>query len=76
MTSVSLQHLFLIPLGVQLTVLMLLGWSYRKRGYHSPQTLKTNIFRCTSCKHVYIDTRKVPLSKCPKCNTLNPVIRR
>ncbi len=72
----SLQHLFLIPLGVQLTLLLLLGWCYRRRGYRCPKTVKTNIFRCTSCKHVYIDTRKVPLSKCPKCNTLNPVIRR
>ena len=76
MSPGSLQPLFLLPLTVQLTVLLLLGWFYRKRGYRRPRTLKTNIFRCTSCKHVYIDTRKVPLSKCPKCNTLNPVIRR
>jgi predicted Zn-ribbon and HTH transcriptional regulator len=72
----TIQHLFLLPLTVQLTVLMFLGWFYRKRGYRQETKPKTNIFRCTSCKHVYIDTRRVPLSKCPKCNTLNPVIRR
>lgn len=76
MTPGSIQPLFLGPLALQLTVLLLLAWAYRKRGYRHPRTLKTNIFRCVSCKHVYIDTRKVPLSKCPKCNTLNQVIKR
>jgi len=76
MNSSSIQPLFLIPLALQFSVLLLLGWVYRRRGYRHRKTKKANIFRCVSCKHVYIDTHRIPLSKCPCCNTLNQVIRR
>ena len=72
----SISGLFLIPLAVYFLALLAMGWVYRKRGYRHVKTRKANIFRCDACHHVYIDTRKVPLSKCPKCNTLNEVIRR
>lgn len=75
MTS-SVQPLFLGPLVFQLLVLFVLGWIYRKRGLHYRRTPKANIYRCTQCKKVYIDPRVVPLSKCPKCNTLNEVVKR
>jgi len=72
----TVQALFLWPLFFLFMALLLLAWIYRKRGVRFEKTKKANIFRCVSCKHVYIDTRRVPLSKCPKCNTLNQVIRR
>jgi hypothetical protein len=49
---------------------------YRHRGYRHTRDPKANIFRCTHCRHLYLDNRRVPLSKCPKCHTLNEVIRR
>ncbi|MCC5850551.1 MAG: hypothetical protein JJU29_20890 [Verrucomicrobia bacterium] len=76
MGSHAVSWLFLAPLTLQFLVLLFLGWLYRKRGYRYQRTAKANIFRCTGCNHVYIDTRLVPLSKCPKCNLLNEVIRR
>jgi len=71
-----IEHLFLIPVAVQLLLLLLAGALYRKRGYHDLRPPKVNIFRCTTCRHIYIDNRRVPLSKCTKCNTLNERIRR
>jgi hypothetical protein len=74
--NISFEELFLIPLAVQLLLLLLAAMLYRKRGYHDLRPPKTNIFRCTTCRHIYIDNRRVPLSKCTKCNTLNERIRR
>ncbi len=72
----SIEDVFLIPLFLQFLVLMLLGWRYRRRGYHDLRAPKAHIFRCSHCRHIYIDNRRVPLSKCTKCNTLNEMIRR
>jgi hypothetical protein len=74
--SVSIEEFFLIPLGIQMVVLFLLAWIYRHRGYHNLRQPKAHIFRCTTCRHIYIDNRRVPLSKCARCNTLNEMIRR
>jgi len=72
----SIEEIFLLPLLLQFMVLIYLGWRYRKRGYHDLRSPKAHIFRCTNCHHIYIDNRRVPLSKCTKCNTLNEMIRR
>jgi len=74
--SVSIENLFLIPVGGSLLILLFLGWWYRHRGYHNLREPKAHIFRCTTCSHIYIDNRRVPLSKCARCNTLNEMIRR
>lgn len=72
----SIEELFLLPLFFQLLALIYLGWRYRKRGYHDLRSPRAHIFRCGNCRHIYIDNRRVPLSKCTKCNTLNEMIRR
>ena len=72
----TIEEMFLVPLAVQLVFILLLGWFYRKRGYHDLRQPKAHIFRCTTCRHIYIDKRRVPLSKCTRCNTLNEMIRR
>lgn len=74
--TLSAQTFFLVPLAVQLVGLALVALSYRKRGYHDLSAPKARIFRCSHCRHIYIDNRRVPLSKCTKCNTLNEMIRR
>jgi len=74
--TVSIYELFLWPLSVQLLVLLILAWGYRRRGYHDLRKPKAHIFRCTTCSHIYIDNRQVPISKCARCNTLNEMIRR
>ena len=75
MTS-TVQTLYLWPVLLQLLALTLLGWAYRHRGYHDLRPPKARIFRCSGCRHIYIDSRRVPLSKCPKCARLNEMIRR
>lgn len=74
--SFTPEQLILFPLLVQLVCLALFGWLYRKRSFRNVRIPKSNIYRCTNCKKVYIDPRVVPLSKCPKCLTLNEAIRR
>lgn len=74
--TVSAQTFFLAPLAVHLLVLALVALRYRKRGTHNLSPPKARIFRCSNCRHIYIDNRRVPLSKCTKCNTLNEMIRR
>ncbi len=74
--SFDLPSLFYLPLTVQLGVLILLSLLYRKRGVRKHRLPPANIFRCTRCRHLYMDSRRVPLSKCPKCSSLNEVIRR
>lgn len=74
--TVSLQDVFLLPLALQFLALAILAWAYRKRSYRDQRIPKSNIYRCTECKKVYIDPRIVPLSKCPNCSTLNEAIRR
>jgi hypothetical protein len=39
------------------------------------QTL-SNIYQCEHCRLVYVDTRKVPICRCPRCRKLNEAIRR
>jgi Zn finger protein HypA/HybF involved in hydrogenase expression len=34
-----------------------------------------SIFRCTVCGHVYFDRRNVPMSECPKCGSMNEIIK-
>ncbi len=72
----SIQPLFLLPLAVQFTALALIALIYRNRGYRHHRQPKANIFRCSQCRHLYLDNRRVPLSACPVCHTLNEVIRR
>lgn len=74
--SISIQDVFLLPLALQFFCLILLGWKYRRYGYHDLREPKAHIFRCTTCRHIYIDNRRVPLSKCARCNTLNEMIHR
>jgi predicted SprT family Zn-dependent metalloprotease len=74
--TLELSDLFLWPLFLQLALLALLGWCYRRRGYHDLRSPKSHLYRCVTCRHLYIENRRIPLSKCPKCHTLNEMIRR
>ena len=35
-----------------------------------------NIYRCDHCRMVYVDERKVPICRCPRCRRLNESLRR
>ena len=75
--KVSLTTMFLAgPLGAILLALcvnLFYAW-------HDARTRSTKrrfrLYRCTQCRHVYEDTRNVPLSACPLCGTLNEAVRR
>jgi hypothetical protein len=64
--------LVLVPL-VALGVLSVLYGVLEDR--KEKQTL-SNIYQCEHCRLVYVDTRKVPICRCPRCRKLNEAIRR
>jgi len=39
------------------------------------QPRQAAIYRCETCGHVYEDSRRVPLSACERCGTLNEAVR-
>ena len=41
-----------------------------------PMAAPGKIYRCGRCNHVYVDTRDVPMSRCPQCDHFNEAIRR
>jgi hypothetical protein len=77
MIEVSISALFAIPLAVHLLALFLVWLDDAVRHARSP-SLRTNsrLYRCAICEHVYVDTRDLPLARCPRCGCLNEAIKR
>lgn len=57
---------------------LLLCWLYYagRLLWPKPMAAPGKIYRCTRCNHVYVDTRDVPMSRCPQCDHFNEAIRR
>jgi hypothetical protein len=65
--------LVLVPLGLLLLLSAVLpSFRSERRG----PDRQANIYRCEHCRLVYVDERKVPLSRCPRCRRLNESLRR
>jgi hypothetical protein len=76
MIQVSLTHLFLIPLTLSLSAILLWWLFYTIRDVaRQPRTRATRIYRCAVCQHVYVDARDVPLSRCRRCGCLNEAVK-
>jgi len=77
MISVPLPYLIFIPFLFTLVLLFLGALYYAARGPASAVKMsRPRIYRCTVCSHVYIDTRDVPLARCPRCACLNEAVKR
>lgn len=68
---------FLVPLVFNL-VALLGGWLYytHRTSWPGRPAAQGKIYRCSSCSHVYVGDRDVPMSRCPACGTFNEAIKR
>ena len=54
------------------------AWIYYSNRVQWPQKPLADgrLYRCSSCGHVYVEARDVPMARCPKCDHLNEAVRR
>ncbi len=73
----ALPNLILLPLLFTLVALFGGGlyYSYR-RVEPKVKASRTRIYRCSVCRHVYVDSRDVPLARCTRCGCLNEAVKR
>lgn len=77
MIHVPLTSLIFVPFLFTLVLLFAAGLYYAAR--QSAPRLKTSrarIYRCSVCRHVYVDARDVPLARCSRCGCLNEAVKR
>ena len=77
MIPVSLTNLLFIPFLFTLVAIFLASVYYSARR-ETPKVkgARERIYRCAVCRHVYVDSRDVPLARCPRCGCLNEAVKR
>jgi hypothetical protein len=77
MIYVALPTLIFIPFLFTLVAVFLCSLYYAfSRGTLKVKGTRARIYRCAVCYHVYVDSRDVPLARCPRCGCLNEAVRR
>lgn len=77
MIPTTLPQWFAAFLGANLLLVFVATLYYAVRGFRWRPRRRTApfVFRCSSCGHVYLDRRGVPMAECPKCGTMNEIVR-
>lgn len=76
MITLPVQALFVLQALLPLIFILGLWFYYRLReSSRLGAPRDERIYRCQICSHVYVDSRDVPLSRCPRCDTLNEPVR-
>jgi hypothetical protein len=77
MIHLSMPNLLFVPFLFTLVLLFAAGLYYAAR-FRAPRVKAshTRIYRCSVCRHVYVDARDVPLARCPRCGCLNEAVKR
>lgn len=54
------------------------AWIYYEARARWPEKplAEGRLYRCAACGHVYVESRDVPVSRCPRCDRLNDAVRR
>lgn len=77
MMHLPLPWIFTLPLAASLLFILACGVYYGwSLGVDGRKKRPTQIYRCSVCRHVYVDSRDLPLARCPRCSCLNEAIRR
>lgn len=76
MISGDLISLLAIPTGMLLTLLFAAALFYditvfRRRKKHRSCV----IYRCKECRHIYTESHRTPLARCPLCGKQNEPVR-
>jgi len=77
MIPLSVSALICLPMTVSLA-LVLAGGAYYARADRprARRKRRANIYRCAVCRRVYVETRDLPLARCPHCSCMNEVVKR
>lgn len=76
MITLSVGSMFVLHVLLPLVCILGLWFYYRLReSARLGAPRDEHIYRCQICSHVYVDSRDVPLSRCPRCDTLNEPVR-
>ena len=75
-----MSHGLLLPFYVPVFALvgLFIAWIYytaRTRWTRQPFD-GGRLYRCSTCGHVYVEARDLPMARCPECNHLNESVRR
>ena len=77
MIPLSPSWLFLLPVMAALLCILACGAYYAWRSAPAPRRKRASqIYRCAVCRHVYVDSRDLPLARCPRCSCLNEAVKR
>ncbi len=77
MIRTTLANAIFLPLFFALVGILLCGLYYSlRRDRPRAKVSHARIYRCSVCYHVYVDSRDVPLSRCPRCGCLNEAVKR
>lgn len=77
MIPVPFDTLLWAPTVAALFLIFCVAAFYARRERLEPQSLqKSNIYRCEVCRKVYVETRDLPLARCPRCGSMNEVVKR
>jgi hypothetical protein len=73
----TMEGMLLAPVIFNLVALFGAWLYYSQRSSWPGQPIEQGkIYRCSSCGHVYVGARDVPMSRCPKCGTFNEAVKR
>ena len=77
MIGIPVQQIFFIPLLFSVSVVLGLWAFYSLKAFRAYRRAKraARLYRCEICRHVYLDHREVPLTRCPSCGALNEAVR-
>ena len=67
---------FVIMLVFNLVMILGAWLYYSQRDTRIEAIVKSNLYRCVKCAHVYVEGRDVPLSQCPHCGHFNEAVKR
>lgn len=76
MIDASMRNPFVIMLVFNLVMIFGAWLYYNLRDAQATSVIKSNLYRCVKCSHVYVEGREVPLSQCPRCGHFNEAVKR
>lgn len=72
MSAYAATWIFWVP-PVFALVTLLIAWIYYAslKGWPYKTAQNGHLYRCAACGRVYVEPRRVPMSRCPACDHLN-----
>ncbi len=63
------------PLVVALIALLAAAAFYDFITFRRRRSTRETVYRCDACRHIYTESHRTPLARCPKCGKRNEPVR-